>query len=163
MISMVAAMSSNNVIGNKGHLPWGHDMPSDIKRYSDLIEGHTIVMGSNTYGEADHARSKSKIAVLSRQKMYLPDGVKLLHNVDEVRALNKSDEELFITGGGGVFGQMIEYADRIYLTRIEEEFEGDVFFPQIDEQDWELTREESFKKDSDNKYDYSFLTYERKR
>lgn len=163
MISMVAAMSSNNVIGNKGHLPWGHDMPSDIKRYSDLIKGHTIVMGSKTYGEADHARSKSKIVVLSRQEMNLPDDIRLLHNVDEVLALDKSDEELFITGGGGVFGQMIEYADRIYLTRVEEEFEGDVHFPRVDENDWELTQEESHKRDSDNKHDYTFLTYERKR
>ena len=131
MINMVAAMAKNNVIGDKGRLPWGYDMPSDIQRYTDLIRGHTIVMGARTFGEADHTRSGSKVVVLSRREIDLPEGVGLVHSVEDVIALDKPGEELFITGGGGVFHQMIEHVDRLFLTVIDQEFDGDVFFPEI--------------------------------
>lgn len=162
MLNMVAAMARNNVIGNKGHLPWGHDMPSDIKRYTDLIRGHTIVMGASTFGEADHVRSDSKVVVLSSREIELPESTRLVHSVDEVMALDNSDEEIFITGGGIVFHLMLEHVDRLFLTVIDEEFEGDAFFPVVDEALWKLTTKHDFKKDSKNKYDYSFLTYERR-
>ena len=162
MLSIVAAMGKNNVIGNKGHLPWGHDMPSDAKRYTDLIRGHTIVMGANTFSEADHARSECRVVVVSRKEVDLPEGVNLARSVEDVLALVKSDEELFITGGGGVFHLMIEHTNKIYLTVINEEFEGDVFFPEVDEKLWKLTIKQGFEKDDRNKYGYSFLTYERK-
>lgn len=159
MINMVAAMAKNNVIGNKGHLPWGHDMPSDIKRYTDLIQGRTIVMGASTFAEADHVRSESRVVVLSRRDIDLPQGVGLAHSVEDVLALDQPDEELFITGGGGVFHLMLEHVHRLYLTVINEEFEGDVFFPEIDKNVWELITKQDFEKDDKNSYDYSFLTY----
>ena len=156
---MVAAMARNNVIGNQGHLPWGHDMPSDIERYTGLIRGRTIVMGANTFSEADHVRSESKIVVLSRKELNLPEGVSVVHSVEDVLALNKPDEELFITGGAGVFHLMLKHVNKIYLTVIDKDFEGDVFFPEVDEKLWELTTKQDFEKDLRNKYDYSFLTY----
>jgi len=160
MLNIVAAMGRNNVIGNKGHLPWGHDMPSDAKRYADLIRGHTIVMGTSTFGEADHARSESRVVVLSRRDIELPEGVGLVHSVDDVIALDSPDEEIFITGGGGVFHLMLEHVYRLFLTVIDEEFEGDVLFPDVNEAQWKLTTQQDFEKDDKNKYDYSFLTYE---
>ncbi len=156
-------MAKNNVVGFEGHLPWDKTMPSDIKRYSSLIANHTIVMGANTFKEQDHARSKSRVVVLSRDKMELPNGVDSVHSVDEILALNTPENEVFVTGGGGVFHLLIEYADKLYLTIIDHEFQGDTFFPEINEGLWSLTSEEKFKKDDYNKYDYSFQTYERKR
>ena len=129
MINMVAAMAKNNVIGNQGHLPWGHDMPNDAKRYTDLIRGHTIVMGASTFGEADHNRSDSRVVVLSRRELELPDGVRLAHSVDDVIALDEPGQEMFVTGGGGVFHLMLEHVSRLFLTVIDQEFEGDVLFP----------------------------------
>lgn len=159
MISMVAAMARNKVIGNQGHLPWGHDMPSDAERYAGLIRGQTIVMGTNTFSEADHVRSESKIVVLSRKNVSLPEEISMVHSVEDVLALSNPDEELFITGGAGVFHLMLEHANKIYLTVIDQEFEGDVFFPEVDQNLWELTTKQDFGKDHRNKYDYSFLTY----
>jgi dihydrofolate reductase len=156
---MVAAMAKNRVIGNKGHLPWGHDMPSDIKRYTDLIRGHTIVMGASTFGEADHARSESKVVVLSRREIDLPEGISLVHSVEDVLALDRPDEELFVTGGGGVFHLLLEHVMRLHLTIIDQKFEGDVYFPEVDENLWELITKQDFEKDDENRYDYSFLTY----
>jgi len=153
-------MARNNVIGNQGHLPWGRDMPSDIKRYTDLIQGNTIVMGSSTYGEADHSRSGSAVVVLSRTKMVLPEGVRLANSVKDVLALDSPDGEIFITGGGHVFRLMLEHARRLFLTVIDKDFSGDVFFPNVDEARWKLTEKQNFKRDRNNKYDYSFLTYE---
>jgi len=160
MINMVAAMARNRVIGHKGKLPWGHNMPRDIRRYSDLIRGRTIVMGSKTYAEADHSRSESAVTVLSRKPLLLPDGVGLVNSASDVIAMTGRHKEIFVTGGGEVFQLMLEHADRIFLTIVEHEFEGDVFFPDIDAARWELLEKRNFKKDGENKYDYSFLTYE---
>lgn len=162
MISMVAAMSKNYVIGDHGKLPWGKTMPKDVKRYTDLIIGKTIVMGTKTYLGADHTRSKSNVVVISRSELDLPDNVKQVNSVEKVLELDEEGKELFITGGGVVFELMIEHADKLYLTLIHEEFEGDVLFPEIDENTWEVSSREDFQKDDANKYDYSFLTYTRK-
>ncbi len=153
-------MARNRVIGHKGRLPWGHDMPSDIKRYTDLIRGQTIVMGSNTYGKADHARSESTVVVLSRKSLELPADASLAHTVNDVMALDDGDSEIFVTGGGEVFQLMLEHTNRLFLTIIDENFAGDVLFPAVDEAHWKLTDKQDFKKDDRNKYDYSFLTYE---
>lgn len=161
MISLVAAMSKNRVIGKNGHLPWGNTMPKDKKRYEDLVAGKTILMGTKTYSEADHARDKSKIVVISRRDLELPEGVRLVHSPH--KALELGETDLFVTGGGQVFSLMISHADRIYLTVIGEEFEGDAFFPEINEDEWSITGREDYKKDENNKYDYSFITYERKK
>ncbi len=159
MLNMVAAMARNNVIGNKGHLPWGHDMPGDAKRYTDLIRGRTIVMGTSTFGEADHARSESRVVVLSKRDIELPEGVGMVHSVEDVISLDNPDDEIFITGGGKVFHLMLEHVNRLFLTVIDEEFEGDVLFPDVNEAQWKLTAQQDFEKDDKNKYDYSFLTY----
>ncbi len=161
MISLVAAMSKNRVIGSHGKLPWGKTMANDIKRYTGLIKGKTIVMGAKTYAGADHARNKSSVVVLSRKDLNLPKNVTKVSSVEELLELDSGESELFITGGGIVFKLMLQHADKVYLTVIGEEFRGDAFFPELDEAAWELTAEENFQKDANNKYDYSFLTYER--
>ncbi len=163
MISIVAAVGKNSVIGFNGHLPWGKTMKNDIKRYSTLIAGQTIVMGANTFSEPDHARSKSEVVVLSRREMDLPENVRQVHSVEEVLELASSGDELIVTGGAMVFHLMIEYTDKIYLTLIDAEFEGDVFFPEVNKKAWKIVSREEYKKDDKNKYDYSFLTYERRR
>lgn len=162
MISLVAAMSKNRVIGDHGKLPWGKTMADDIKHYTDLIAGKTIAMGANTYRGADHTRDKSKVVVLSRRELDLPENVKQVSSPEEIIELSEGDD-LFVTGGGQVFGLMIEHADKIYLTIIDEEFDGDASFPEIDESRWSIIEKNDYKADENNKYDYSFITYERKR
>ncbi len=162
MISMVAAMGRNNAIGFKGRLPWGKSMKSDIRHYSGLISGKTIVLGTKTFAQQDHARSKANVLVLSRQRMELPEGIGQVHSLEEVLELGKGEDDLMITGGGGVFHLMIDYADKLYITLIDENFEADVFFPEIDENEWEITSEEKHKSDEDNPCDYVFRIYERR-
>lgn len=162
MISLVAAMSKNRVIGNQGKLPWGKTMPSDIKRYLEIIDGKTIVMGAKTYAGADHARDKSQIVILSRRDLELPDGVRQVKSVDEILALEKEIGDIVVTGGGQVFKLMIEHADRLYLTVVDEVFEGDAFFPEVDENKWVIEQSDKHPKDELNAYGYEFVDYIRK-
>jgi dihydrofolate reductase len=92
--------------------------------------------------------------------MELPEDVGLAHSVKDVLALDSPDKEIFITGGGHVFRLMLEHANRLFLTVIDKDFPGDVFFPNVDEAQWKLTEKQVFKNDRKNKYDYSFLTFE---
>ncbi|ART76761.1 dihydrofolate reductase [Sutcliffiella horikoshii] len=158
MISIIVATDKNNLIGKDNDLPWR--IPADLAYFKKVTLNSTIVMGRKTYESIGKPLPKRRNIILSRQDFHA-DGCETLHSIEEVESLNVDGEELFIIGGAHIFMETLPIADFLYLTYIEEEFEGDTYFPEINEQDWELIYSEKGIRDEKNPYDYYFKKYKR--
>ncbi|MCX6274217.1 MAG: dihydrofolate reductase [Bacteroidetes bacterium] len=164
MISIIVAVSENNVIGRNNDLPW--HLPADMKYFKDTTIGHCVVMGrKNFHSIPDKYRpleGRTNI-VVTRQMDFREDGAVVVHSIDEAIELAKSkkETECFIIGGGEIFAQSLEYCDRVYLTRIHRSFEGDVHFPVLSQEEWKESSRRDIPSDERNKYPFSFLIYDR--
>ena len=158
-LSLIAAMAANRAIGIDGRLPWR--LPADLKRFKTLTVGHTLVMGRKTHESIGRPLPGRNTIVVTRQADYAPPGVQVAHSVDE--ALEKAgDGEVFVGGGEEIFRQTLDRADRIYLTRIEKDFPGDTFFPEIDEAVWKVVETEDCPATDETPFAYTFLTLDRR-
>lgn len=162
MISLLFAMGKNNVIGYQGGMPW--HLPQDLKFFKAKTMDQTVIMGRKTLESMNGPLPKRHNVVLTRNKAIDLDNVEIIHDLSTVKKWEEEnpDTEYFIIGGGHIYKQALPFADRMYMTKIEQEFPGDTFFPAFDEQEWELTRKEKGWKDEKNPYDYYFLQYDRK-
>lgn len=163
MISFLVAMDKNNVIGHNNDLPW--ELPLDLKFFREVTTGHTIIMGRKTFDAIGRILPERKNVILTRRDASeFPEGVVVIDDINEVYEWNKQnpEEEYFVIGGGEVFKQSFPYVDRLYITLIDHSFEGDVYFPKYNEDEWELTSEEKGIRNDENPYDYYFLQYDRK-
>jgi dihydrofolate reductase len=162
MISIIAAVAHGNVIGVKNDLPW--HLPADLKHFRQLTTGKTVVMGYNTY-KSIYDRLGSTLP--NRNNIVLVDdpglqveGALLAYSLDG--ALETTDvEEIFVIGGASVYRQAIEKADRLYITEVDSDVEGDTFFPEIDRAVWKEVSREEHEADERNPHDYDFVVYER--
>lgn len=160
-LSIIAAMSANRVIGRDNSLPW--KLPGDWKRFKNLTMGHHLLMGRKTFESISRPLPGRTTVVITRQSSYSPTGVLVAHSIEQALQMASQDSEVFVAGGAQIYQQMLPRADRIYLTSIDQEFEGDTTFPEFDESDWQLIVKENRASDAKNSYHYSFLTYERKK
>ncbi len=166
IISIIAAVGNNRVIGNKNRLPW--DLPADMEHFRKLTKGKPIIMGSLTFESIGKALPGRDNIVLTKDSNYKAPGCKIAHSLEEALLLAenspfcKKTKEVMICGGASVYKQYLPRADRMYLTVIKGDFEGDSFFPEFDTKEWEEKEKTSFKADENNPYRYSFLTLERK-
>lgn len=161
-VSIIAALSTNNVIGRDNDLPWRQS--TDLKRLKALTMGHHMIMGRKTYDSVGRPLPGRTTIVVTRRDDYRPEGVTVVHSVEEALRLaaQAGDEEPFIAGGAEIFVQAMSRVDRMYLTRIHADIEGDTFFPEFDDvSEWRLTDAEHFDADEKNQYPFSFLTYDR--
>lgn len=158
MISIIVATDKNNLIGKDNDLPWR--IPADLAYFKKVTLGSTIVMGRKTYESIGKPLPKRRNIILSRQEFHA-DGCETLHSIEEVERFNVDGEELFIIGGAHIFKETLPIADFLYLTYIDEEFEGDTYFPEVNEHDWELVSSEKGIKDEKNPYDYYFKKFKR--
>jgi dihydrofolate reductase len=158
-LSAIVAMASNRVIGVNNQLPWR--LPADLARFKRLTMGHTLVMGRKTYESIGRPLPGRTTIVMTRQRDYAPQGVKVAHAVDEALALAQGDDEVFIIGGAELFAQTMDRLDRLYLTLIEREFPGDTSFPEVDLSTWKLIEQEHHPAPTPEALPYTFLTYER--
>lgn len=161
MISLIAAMDQNHVIGFENDMPW--HLPRDLKFFKDKTTGHPIIMGRKTFESIGRPLPNRKNIVLSRTQTNFPKEIQVIQEIDTILKWNheQPDEEYFIIGGGNLYQQAISYADRMYITKINEEFKGDTYFPHFSEADWTLTNQMKGFKDEKNPYDYYFLQYDR--
>lgn len=139
-VSIIAVMSSNRVIGRDGAIPWS--IPVDMRRFRELTLGHTVIMGRKTFESIGRPLSGRKNIVVTRQPEYPASGVITAGSIDEALRLATGDGEVFVCGGGEIYARALPLAERIYLTVVDLEAEGDTFFPVIPAEDFlELTRE----------------------
>mgnify|MGYP003288763180 FL=1 len=161
MISIIVACSENNVIGKDNGLIWR--LSNDLKRFKALTTGHAIVMGRKTFESIGRPLPNRRNIILSKN-LEAMDGCEIMRSADEVQELAKStDEEFFIIGGGQVYEQFLPFADKLYLTLVHTEAEGDTFFPALNRDEWTEVARESFKADEKNEFDYEFVDYLRRK
>jgi dihydrofolate reductase len=160
MISIVAAAAENNALGKDNDLIWR--LPDDFKRFKALTSYHHIIMGRKTFESFPKPLPNRKHVVITRQKNYKNETIKVVHSLEEAIQFSSTEDQIFIIGGGEIYKQALPFANKIELTRVHGEFEADAFFPEIDEEKWDLVNSEFHDKDEKHKYSFSYLTYTKK-
>lgn len=161
MISFLVAMDQNRLIGRNNELPW--HLPNDLKYFKEVTMGHKIVMGRKTYESIGRPLPGRENIVLSTNPLFHPEGCQVFHQLDEFLSFanqNKA-EEIFVIGGAIIFEKLFDYADRLYITEIQEQFDGDTYFPAFDLNSWKLISSKEGVVDEKNIYPHRFLIYER--
>ncbi|NMO95935.1 dihydrofolate reductase [Paenibacillus lemnae] len=161
-ISMIWAMDRNGLIGKNNDIPWR--LPRDMAYFKQKTLNKTILMGRKTWDSfgGKPLRNRTNI-VLTRDphfQLNQDQGI-VIHDLDHVDDFAK-DEELMIIGGSQIYEQMLSRSDRLYVTFIDEAFEGDSYFPEVDWEQWTCVSEEQGINDEKNPYPYRFVVYERK-
>lgn len=160
ILSIIVAASENNVIGYENALIW--HISADLKHFKALTTGHTVIMGRKTFESIGKVLPQRRNIVISRQPDYTAAGCETVSSVAEALDLVAEEDEVFIIGGGRIYQEFWTCADRLYLTRIHVQVEGDTFIPSVEDSDWELIKKEDFIADEKNEFDYSFLEFYRK-
>lgn len=163
IVSIIVAMDEQRGIGLHNRLPW--HLSSDLKRFKALTMGHHILMGRKTFESINRSLAGRTMIVISRQKGYHPEGIQVVRSLQESLAVaeRRQDSEAFIIGGGQIFAQSIDLADRIYLTRVHTIAGCDVFFPTYDEKAWQVTDVSTHQRASaQDDFDFTFITLERR-
>lgn len=162
MLSIIVAKSINNVIGKDNGLIWR--LPEDLKRFKALTIGKTIIMGRKTFDSLGRILPNRKHIVLTRNTDFQVDCdmVEVVHEINDLKKYIDCKEECFVIGGGVIYNMLMPYASKIYATVINEKFEGDTYFPVIDEEIWEVKKKEKGIKNEENPYDYEYIDYVRK-
>ncbi len=161
-ISAIAATARNNVIGKDNQIPWY--LPEDLKFFKRTTLKHHIIMGRKNFRSIGRPLPKRTNIVITRDPFFTATGCIVAHSLSEAleTAKRNGEDEAFIIGGGEIYRQSLPFWDKIYLTEVDLEVEGDVFFPEIDEKDWNEISSEPHKADERNAYDYIFRVLERK-
>ncbi|WP_259067411.1 dihydrofolate reductase [Mucilaginibacter sp. X4EP1] len=160
IVSIVVAISENHVIGKDNKLLWY--LPNDLKHFKNITTGHTVIMGRKTYDSVGKPLPKRRNIIITRQNITI-EGCEVVSSIEAALALCADEEEVFIVGGAEIYKQSLHLTDRIYLTIVHKEFEGDSFFPEIVKNEWEEVYREDYQPDEKNSLPYSFITYERLR
>lgn len=161
MISLIVAVAANGAIGKQQDLLCY--LPNDLKRFKAITLGHTIVMGRRTFESLPKGALPGRTnVVVTRQAEASWENTVVVHTIDEVLA-DSADKELFVIGGGTLYAQTLDRADRLYITHIHHEFaDADTFFPTVNYEEWEEIEREEHEADERHPYPYSFVTYQRK-
>lgn len=168
-ITLIAAAAENNALGKDNDLVW--HLPDDFKRFKAITSGHFIIMGRKTFESFPKPLPNRTHVIITRQKNYqVPEGCLVVASIEEAIKLavtssgdeKLQNEEVFIIGGGEIYKQSIEIADKIELTRVHTEVEADTFFPEINLNNWKLLEEEYHPKDEKHQFDFTYLTYLKK-
>ena len=150
MLSIIVAVSENNVIGKDNKLLW--HIPEDLKRFKEITTGKTIIMGRKTFESLGRVLPNRKHIILTRSLDFKVDNenVEIINNKEDISKYRDSKEEAFIIGGGIIYTQFMELASKIYITKIHKRFEGDTYFPKIDEDKWEEIQRQKGIKNTEN-------------
>jgi dihydrofolate reductase len=163
IISAIAAMSKNRVIGVDNDLPW--NLPADMKYFMRTTRGHHVIMGRKTFESMGVPLKNRTNIVITRDAFYIGSGIIVVHSLSEALDLAQSNNEpeVFIIGGAEIYNLALPVLDKIYLTEIDLHVDGgDAFFPSFKSDDWIVTKEETHLPDTQNKFPFTFNVYERK-
>ncbi len=160
MITIVVAMGKNREIGANNQLLW--HLPKDLKHFKELTTGHPVIMGRKTYESIGKPLPNRTNIVISRKSDWFEEGILIVGSIKEaIKFAKKIDENAYIIGGGNIYEQTLDLADKLEVTLVDTTLEADTFFPKIDEKKWTKTNEIHHKKDEKNQFDFSFQTFER--
>lgn len=161
MISLLVAMDTNRLIGKDNQLPW--HLPQDLAYFKKTTMNHKIVMGRKTFESIGRPLPGRENIIVTRDQDYSQEGCLVLNSLEGIVELSEqSDEEIFVIGGAEIFQQILPCSDRLYITHIYHEFEGDTYFPKTNEEEWDMVKSDKRIKDENNPYDYEFAVYEKK-
>jgi dihydrofolate reductase len=161
MLSIIVAVSENNVIGKDNDLIW--HLPRDLKHFKDTTTGHYIIMGRKTFESNGRPLPNRTNVIITRDKNYTAKGCIVVHSLEEAIKKAENNSEPFIIGGGKIYEQALPFVDRIYLTQIHHSFDGDTYFPELDMNEWVVTDKRDFEPDEKNRYPFSILVLDRKK
>ena len=161
-ISIIAAMSQNRVIGIRNSLPWR--LPADLRFFKTKTMGHTLIMGRKTFESLQGFLTGRRIIVLTRDREFSPVNAETAHSLDQAVSLTEGEQEIFIAGGSEIYALALSrgIVETLYLTVIHQDFDGDTWFPEFPDEEWELKSREDHHADEKNPFDFSFLRYERR-
>ena len=162
IISAIVAVAKNNVIGKDNDIPWY--LPADLKYFKKMTLDHHIIMGRKSFESIGRPLPKRTNIIVTRNPFFIASNCLVTNSVEEALTIAQDHEEseAFIIGGAQIYDLTKDYWDRLYLTEVDLEVEGDVRFPKLDMADWILVSENPQRADEKNKYDYNFKIYERK-
>jgi dihydrofolate reductase len=165
-LSMMVAKATNNVIGRNNKLPWY--LPNDLKYFKQVTFGKPVIMGRKTWESLKGPLPGRTNTMITRQPAYQAEGAKVVATVDDAITMAENvafiegQEEAVIMGGAEIYALALAQTQRLYLTEVHAEVDGDTFFPEYDKGEWEEIAREDFPAEGPNPYDYSFVVYERK-
>ena len=158
IISIIVAIAENNAIGKDNNLLW--HISEDLRRFKRITEGHVVVMGKKTYYSLPKrplpGRTNIVITDVAGEQI---DNCLMAYSIQDAIQKMDPEGENFVMGGGSVYAQFMPYADKLYITRVNKAFEGDVFFPPIDMKSWDLVERQEITDDPQNDFSYAFETY----
>lgn len=158
-VSLIAAMAENRVIGVDNALPWR--LPADLKHFRQLTSGHHVILGRRNYESIGKPLPDRSNIVITRNPGYRAPGCLVVHSLEEAFAAAQNDAEIFVIGGAEIYRQALARADRLYLTRVHAHINGDTFFPEFDNTEWEEMSREAHSADEKNPHAYTFFIYDR--
>ncbi|MEM9916657.1 MAG: dihydrofolate reductase [Bacteroidota bacterium] len=161
IVSLIVATAHNRVIGRDNGIPWY--LPADLKYFKRTTLNHHIIMGRKCYESIGKPLPKRTNVIVTRNLFFAASGCSVVHSVEEglKLALDNGEEEAFIIGGAQIYELAMPYVDKLYLTEVELEVEGDVFFPELDMSEWKEDWQEAHQADGKNEFDYVFRRFSR--
>jgi dihydrofolate reductase len=160
LVSLIVAMAQNGLIGRDNRLLWR--LPADLLHFKSVTMGKPMVMGRKTWESLPGLLPGRRHIVITRDKAYRAEACTVVHSLDEALSAAGDVPEVMIVGGGTIYEGMLPRADRLYLTLVDAELEGDTRFPEIDRTLWREVSRESHPADERNQYPYTFLVLERR-
>lgn len=162
IVSCIVAVAKNNVIGRDNDIPWY--LPADLKYFKKITTGHPIIMGRNCYNSIGKPLPNRTNIIITRDLYFISSNCLIARNIKEAleMAYDTGAEECFIIGGGQIYEQTAEMWDKLYLTEVDLDTSGDVFFPEIDMTEWVLLSEDKNAPDEKNEFAYTFKIFDKK-
>ena len=158
-IALIAAMAENGVIGRENRLPWR--LPADLRRFKSVTMGKPVIMGRKTYESIGKPLPGRSNIVVTRDPDYRAPGCQVVHSLEQALEAGAGHPEVMVIGGAELYRQALGRAQRMYLTLVRAEVEGDTLFPDIEPQQWRELERESHRADEKNQYDYDFVILQR--
>ena len=161
MLSIIVAKAKNNAIGKDNKLLW--HLSEDLKRFKKFTTGHNIIMGRKTFESLGRVLpNRHHIVLCNDMEMNIDDeNVEILKDISMLDKYINSAEENFVIGGATMYRLLMPYANKMYITEIDKDFDGDVYFPEIDLSEWKVIDKEEGPEDKENDFEYEYVTYER--
>ena len=155
MITLIAALAKNRVIGKDNQIPW--HLPADLKHFKEMTMGKPVLMGRKTFESIGKPLPGRRNVVISRQKDYKIVGVEMFCSIEEALIALQNEPEVMVIGGAEIYRQTLPRATRLVLTFVEGEFKGDTYFPEWKNKEWQEKAREYHFPDEKNAYPYSFV------